>query len=72
MMVDRELLRTYLRQRLELGERELFLDGMSGADAIRLLRARQPATGSVTGERGPTTGAGPAPGDRLRPAVAGE
>ncbi len=49
MSVDRRLLRTYLQQRLELGEHEVFLDNMTAAEALRLLRpatdGRRPSVG---------------------------
>ena len=43
MTVDRSLIARYLRQRAELGERELFLDGLTAIEALRLLNG-QPVT----------------------------
>jgi hypothetical protein len=39
-MLDRALLARYLRQRAELGERELFLEGLGAGEALALLSAR--------------------------------
>ena len=39
MMVDRSLMLEYLRQRVELGERELYLDSMTAAEFLQLLNA---------------------------------
>ncbi len=36
--MDRDLLIRYLRQRAQLGEREVFLDGLTAAEAIQILR----------------------------------
>src|SRR5690242_5992430 len=53
----RELLRRYLEQRRELGEREFVLDSLSVEEAMRILGARS-ATGSVArGEGGPSAAA---------------
>ena len=46
MSIDRQLLAAYLRQRGELGEREVFLAGMDRREALELLRQlRRPASG---------------------------
>ncbi|MEJ2185522.1 MAG: hypothetical protein P8Z36_06245, partial [Gemmatimonadota bacterium] len=63
-MLDRHLLRTYLRQRLELGEHEVFLDHMTAAEALRLLRP-------ATDDRRPPSGPGEA-GSALLRAETGE
>jgi DNA polymerase len=55
----RELLRAYLRQRAELGETELVLEGLS-ADELRALYARRPERPAVPGR----------PEPRQRPAAA--
>ena len=52
MTVDRNSLRQYLKQRAEFGERELFLDDLTGAEAIALLR---PDAGSGIADRGSRT-----------------
>ncbi len=53
-MLDRALLARYLRQRAELGERELFLDGMSAEELLAAL-ASGPSSGAEPASRaGPT------------------
>ncbi|HEX6937893.1 MAG TPA: uracil-DNA glycosylase [Longimicrobiales bacterium] len=54
MTVDRELLLRYLRQRGELGEREVFLDGLTAAEAVAALRGA--AAGWRTGGSGAAAG----------------
>ena len=48
----RELLRAYLRQRAELGETELVLEGL-GADELRALYARRPERPAIPGRPEP-------------------
>lgn len=47
-MDAREVLRRYLEQRRELGEREFVLDSISVADAMRALGAKMPASDTAT------------------------
>ena len=56
---SRELLRAYLRQRAELGETELVLEGM-GADELRALYARRPERPAIPGRPEPAHRPGPA------------
>ena len=54
MTLDRELLRQYLKQRAEFGERELFLDQLTGQEAHALLSGSGiKDQGSLIAERGP-------------------
>ncbi|MEW5926938.1 MAG: uracil-DNA glycosylase [Gemmatimonadota bacterium] len=55
----RELLRAYLRQRAELGETELVLEGL-GADELRALYARRPERPAIPGRPEPAQRPGPA------------
>lgn len=56
MSIDRELLARYLRQRRELGERELFLDSLTADELRRLLEGGEPARGgTVAAEHPPET-----------------
>jgi uracil-DNA glycosylase family 4 len=78
MTLDRRLLQTYLQQRVELGEHELFLDELSAAEALRILRspsadrrpssapgeAGSPASRRVSGEGASARGAQVAAGPR--------
>ncbi|MBI4409079.1 MAG: uracil-DNA glycosylase [Gemmatimonadetes bacterium] len=50
MTIDRADLARYLRQRLELGERDVFLETLSGAEAVRALAAS--SADAVTRRRG--------------------
>lgn len=51
-MLDRALLARYFRQRAELGERELFLEGLDAAEVLRLLTASPlTAEGGTAGPR---------------------
>lgn len=77
-MKAREALRRYLRQRLEAGESEIFLDGLSAAEALALLQpaaitgstvaggavAGMESHGSGAGAGGPVSGAPAAAGAR--------
>ena len=54
MTFDRSLMIEYLRQRTELGERELYLDTMTAVEFARLLNAPSP---------GPRPAPGPRPGN---------
>jgi len=74
-MLDRALLARYLRQRAELGERELMLEGLSAREALALLAARplsaQRESGGA-GERGkPAPSASPGGFARIREVLAG-
>ncbi len=71
-MLDRALLARYLRQRAELGERELFLDGMSAGELVaalarepRLASCATPAEGASGGGEWGNTPAAPASGRAL-------
>lgn len=80
MSVDLDLLRRYLRQRRDLGEREFYFDGMTGAEAIAALRSiaagglRRPAAeaaperGGVAASAGAAGAAGSAAGAEPAPA----
>ena len=59
MSVDRALLAAYLRQRAELGERQVFLEGMDRLEAVALLGRRQ---ASGVRLQGPPIDAAAAPG----------
>lgn len=50
--MNRELLIEYLRQRVELGDRELYLETMTAADFIRALNSPNQAVASVKSEDG--------------------
>ncbi len=77
MTLDRALLRRFLRQRAELGQKEWLLDALSSEDAIRALSgAASPAPESASGASGSTaagsgaSGSGDAPRSRSAAAAA--
>ena len=51
-MLDRALLARYLRQRAELGERELFLEGCSAEELLAALASSPPPTEWESGTAG--------------------
>lgn len=59
MSVDRTLLSAFLRQWRELGERELYLESMSAAEALGLLSLSQASDGDAATAPASHTGAGP-------------
>ncbi len=75
MSLERDLLVRYLRQRRELGEREVFLDALTAADALTLLRAApvikgQQSAPAVVAAGGSVDG-GATAGERATPESAG-
>ncbi|HEX7119460.1 MAG TPA: uracil-DNA glycosylase [Longimicrobiales bacterium] len=60
MSVDRRLLARYLRQRRELGEREVFLDRLTAEEAVAALRTARAVPAVAPSDAAPsTTGTGP-------------
>lgn len=72
-MNAREVLRRYLRQRLEAGEREVFLDGLSAAEVLALLNPPPaPRASSQAAKDLDSVAAGAGIGHQRAAAVAGE
>lgn len=70
MSIDRALLAAYLRQRAELGEREVFLDSLDRGEAVRLLAGAATTTGTARDRLSAALGSGPPEAEGRRHAKA--